>query len=334
MSSRPGTTHLERQIRSQPEELERMLSSTQTAAQVHEATQGLHRARRIWVVGTGTSQHAAALGAGMLQEAGRAAHAVSAMQFVRWAPIVGPQDAVVIITHTAETAYALSAHALAFDAGLDVVMVTKRGGGFPHTVETVDKETSETYTVSYTTAVLALAMIARELGADSLTDEVLGAVPDAVRSALNDPGIDAIPTPTRLLVFAGAGPASTTAREAALKVREGARFLAEGYDAEYLLHGSAVPLTAEDRLVTLAPPDTDGFVAAMADAAERAGVPVSRVTEPAELPSVLAQIPLAARLQLLALRIASERGQDPDTVITGPWADEALWALGGPRPEA
>jgi glucosamine--fructose-6-phosphate aminotransferase (isomerizing) len=330
MSSQPGTTHLERQIRSQPEELERMLGSTQTIGQVHEATEGLHRARRIWVVGTGTSQHAAALGAGMFQEAGRAAHAVSSMQFVRWAPIVGPQDAVVIITHTAETAYALSAHSLAFDAGLDVVMISKRGAGFPHTVETVEKETSETYTVSYTTSVLALAMIARELGAESLTEETLGAVPGAVRAALADPGIDAVPTPTRLLVFTGAGPASTTAREAALKVREGARFLAEGYDAEYLLHGSAVPMTGDDRLVTLGPPDSDGFIEAMAGAAERAGVPVSRLAETAELPSVLAQIPLTVRLQLLALRIAAEHGQDPDTVITGAWADEALWALGAP----
>src|SRR3712207_7174955 len=33
-----------------------------------------------------------------------------------------------------------------------------------------------------------------------------------------------------------------TAREGALKLREAARRLAEGFDAEYLLHGSAVPL--------------------------------------------------------------------------------------------
>jgi hypothetical protein len=34
---------------------------------------------------------------------------------------------------------------------------------------------------------------------------------------------------------------------------------------------------------------------------------------------------------LLALRIAGERGQDPDTVITGPWADADLWSIGAPR---
>ncbi len=331
MSTQPGTTNLERQIRSQPAELERLLASPETRGQVHQAAEALHRARRIWVVGTGTSQHAAALGAGMFQEAGRAAHSVSSMQFVRWAPIVGPQDGVVILTHTAETAYARSAHALAFEAGLSVIMIAKRGAGFSNMVETVDKETSETYTVSYTTAVLVLGMIAKELGADSITDESLAAVPGAVDAALADPGIDAIPTPKRLLVLTGAGPTSTTAREGALKVREAARFLAEGYDAEYLLHGSAVPLTGDDRLVTLTPPDPDGFMTSLATASEGAGVPVSRLDEPASLPSVLGQIPLTARLQLLALRIAAERGQDPDTVITGPWADADLWSIGAPR---
>jgi glucosamine--fructose-6-phosphate aminotransferase (isomerizing) len=331
MSSQPGVTNLERQIRSQPQELERLLRSPQTKEQVHVAAEGLHRARRIWVVGTGTSQHAAALGAGMFQEAGRAAHAVSAMQFVRWAPIVGPQDGVVIITHTGETAYALSAHSLAFEAGLDVVVLSRRGSGFPHVIETVDKETSETYTVSYTAAVLVLAMVAGEMGADSLTDAALGAVPPAVAAVLADPGIDAVPTPSRLLVIAGAGPASVTAREGALKVREASRLLAEGYDPEYLLHGSAVPLTADDRLVTLGPPDADGFMDALASAAGAAGLGVSRLEETADLPPVLAQIPLTVRLQLLALRIAAERGQDPDVVITGPWADEGLWRIGAPR---
>ena len=113
-----------------------------------------------------------------------------------------------VITHTAETAYALSAHALAFDAGLEPVMITKHGAGFPDAIETVDKETSETYTVSYTTAVLALAMIAHELGAESLwTRRYARPCPGcrrAPRSTIR--GSTPIPTPARLLVFAGAGP--------------------------------------------------------------------------------------------------------------------------------
>jgi glucosamine--fructose-6-phosphate aminotransferase (isomerizing) len=65
----------------------------------------------------------------MLQDAGRAAHAVSSMQFVRNAPIVGPHDGVVVISHTGETAYALAARALAFNAGVQTVMITRDGLG-------------------------------------------------------------------------------------------------------------------------------------------------------------------------------------------------------------
>ncbi|MGZ8651013.1 MAG: SIS domain-containing protein, partial [Actinomycetota bacterium] len=277
-----------------------------------------------------TSLHAAELGASLIQLSGRQAHAVPAMQFVDFAPLVGPQDGIVVITHTAETAYALSTRAQAFSAGLGPVMITKRGSGFPDAIETVDKETSETYTVSYTTAVLAVALLAKELGAESLDEATLGRVPEAVASAIADPSIDAIVQPERLLVFVGAGPSAVTAREGALKIREASRSLAEGYDAEYLLHGSAVPLDVRDRVVAIFPPDPSGLVEAVANAAGSEHVSVTRLREPADLPHTLAQLPLTVRLQLLALRFAHERSQDPDTVIVGAWNDPATWAIGAP----
>jgi glucosamine--fructose-6-phosphate aminotransferase (isomerizing) len=326
----PDTTNLERQIRSQPEVLSALLSSADVRRQVHAAAERLHRARRLWVVGTGTSLHAAELGASLIQLTGRQAHAVPSMQFVDFAPLVGPQDGIVVITHTGETAFALSTRAQAFSAGLGPVMITKRGSAFPDAIETVDKETSETYTVSYTTAVLALALLAKELGAESLDDATLGRVPDAVAAAIADPMIDAIAQPERLLVFVGAGPSAVTAREGALKIREASRFLAEGYDAEYLLHGSAVPLGGHDRVIALFPPDPSGLVEALAHAADVEKVKVTRLTEPADLPVTLAQIPLTVRLQLLALRFARERSQNPDTVIVGAWNDPATWAIGAP----
>ena len=327
-----GGTNLERQIRSQPEELTRLLTSEKIQEQVHTAAQSLQRSRRIWLVGTGTSYHAAILGAGMLQDAGRAAVAVSSMRFVVWAPIVGPDDTIIVITHTGETAYALAARALAMLAGLDVITITKRGTPFPHSVETCPAETSETYTVSYTTALLVLALIAKEMGADSITDDSLTLVPSAVQNAIDAPGTESIQVPERDLVIAGAGPAAFTAREGALKLREGARVLAEGHDIEYLLHGSAVPLDGRDALLSLMTPDADGFVEAVTTAASAEGIPVYRLHEPDPLPMLLAQIPLTVRLQLLALRFALERGTDPDTVIRGSWAEPWLWRIG--RPDA
>jgi glucosamine--fructose-6-phosphate aminotransferase (isomerizing) len=324
------TTALERQIRSQPEALDRLLTSHRTREQVHVAAQGLHPTHRIWVVGTGTSQHAADLGAAMLAETGRGPVVVPAMRFVTMAPVIGPQDAIVIVTHTAETAYALAARALAFEHGLHTIMITRNDAGFPHSIETVDKETAETYTVSYTAALCVLAMLARELGADTIGDDALAAIPEAVARAIESPGTDAIAAPERLLVFAGAGAAAITASEGALKAREAARVAAEGFDVEYLLHGNAVPLGSRDHLVTIGPPD-EPLLDAVGGAATAAGVAVTSVADDARLPMLLAQVPLTVRLQLLALRLAERAGHDPDTVIVGPWTDESLWRIGAPQ---
>lgn len=327
--TQPVTTALERQIRSQPEAIEHMLTSPAVRQQVHLAVEGLHRARRLWVVGTGSSLHAAELGMAMLMETGRAATVVPAMQFVTQAPVIGPKDGVIVLTHTGETAYASAARALAFTGGLDTVTITKRGTDFPRAIETVDAESSETYTVSYTTALVALALIAHELGAESFSAEQLSVLPAAVRSAIDDPGTDPIPRPERALVFAGAGPAAITAREGALKAREAARILAEGYDVEHLLHGSAVPLGPRDHLVTLGPPG-EALVSAVAEAAATEGVGHTLLLEQSPMPPLLAQIPLTVRLQMLALRAAIEGGHDPDRVIVGAWANERLWRLGHP----
>jgi glucosamine--fructose-6-phosphate aminotransferase (isomerizing) len=325
----PASTALERQIASQPDELARLLEQ----AIPHQTIEGIRQAHRIWLVGTGTSQHAAELGAMMLHEAGRAAQAMSSMHFVNWAPPIDPHDAVILISHNAgtETAYAGSAWSIALHAGMALVPITRRGGEMPGAIQTVAKETSHTYTVSYTAVLLLLARLAQEIGAEALEPGVLGRIPDAVRDAIANPASDAISPPTRLLVLSGEGPASVTAREGALKVREASRFPAEGYDVEYLLHGQAVPLSADDRLVVLTPPDTDGLVSAVAAAAEAEGVPVTRLHEPSGLPPLLAQIPLVVRLQLLALDFARRRGFDPDVAIERSWADERLWAIGSPE---
>ena len=328
MSVPPASTALERQIRSQPVELERLLREPIP----HHVVERIRQAHRLWLVGTGTSLHAAELGAIMLHDVGRAAHAMSSMQFVNWAPPIDPQDGVILISHNAgaETAYAGATWTMGMDAGLRVVPITRRDGELPEALQTVAKETSHTYTVSYTAVLLLLARIAHALGAEAFAPDVLARVPRAIQAAIDEPGTGSIAQPARLLVFAGEGPAAVTAREAALKVREASRFAAEGYDVEYLLHGSAVPLNASDHLVMLSPPDTDGLVAAVGRTAEEEGVEVTNLREPADLPPILAQIPLVARLQLLALRFAKERGQDPDVVIERAWAADDLWEIGAP----
>jgi glutamine---fructose-6-phosphate transaminase (isomerizing) len=319
----PPVTELERAIRAQPEELRRL-----AGLELPPHANRLAAGERLWLVGTGTSLHAAELGAAMMARAGVDARFASSMDFARRAPLRAG-DGVIVISHTGETAYARAARARALALGTQTLSLTATGVGWPEAVEVTEKERSETYTRSYTGALAVLALIAGELGAEGLGPEVVVAAADAAEAALAVPGLDGAPEPERLLVLAAAGPAAVTAREGALKLREAARLAAEGYDAEYLLHGSAVPLGRRDGLL-LVGPDEDGLLTGLAEAAQAEGVAVGRIVGAEPGDELMSQIPLTVRLQLLALRRAEEGGHDPDTVITGGWAADALWRTGSP----
>jgi glutamine---fructose-6-phosphate transaminase (isomerizing) len=317
-------TELERAIRAQPGELRRL-----AGIELPDHANRLAAGERLWLVGTGTSLHGAELGAAMMARAGIDARFASSMEFAKRAPLRAG-DGVIVLSHTGETAYARAARKRALDLGAETLSLTAVGVGWPEAIEVAEKERSETYTRSYTGALAVLALIAGELGAEGLTPEAVVAAADAAEAALADPGIDDVPDPDRLLVIAGAGPAAVTAREGALKLREAARRAAEGYDAEYLLHGSAVPLGERDGLL-LVGQEEDGLLHELAKAAEAEGIAVGRLgEEAAPRDELMAQIPLTVRLQLLALKRTEQGGHDPDTVITGAWAAEALWNAGAP----
>jgi len=296
----------------------------------------LAAAGRIVLVGTGTSLHAAELGAMMLDAAGRDARWYPAATWARWSTGLRPGDALLVLSHTGETAYAARARADALAAGVPVVSVTGAGRGWPEAIETVAPDESHTYTVSYTATLAVLARLAHELGAADGSPGQLAQAAAAVRRACADPGTEDVAVPARSLAIAGCGPWGITAREGALKVREGARMLAEGFDTDRLLHGGAVPLTAADGLVLLEPAaDPDGLTAALGSAAEAEGVPVSvlAAADGDRLPPLLAQIPMTVRLQLLAERLARLRRQNPDVAIVGAWDEPALWQMGAPGSE-
>jgi glucosamine--fructose-6-phosphate aminotransferase (isomerizing) len=296
-------------------------------------------AARIILVGTGTSQHAAELGAMMLDRAGRDARWYPAATWARWGPGARLGDALLVISHTGETAYAARARADALAGGVPVVSITGTGRAWPEAIETVPPDESHTYTVSYTSVLAVLARLAHELGSPDGSPGQVRQAAAAVRHVCAEPAIDEVAVPARSLAIAGPGPWGITAREGALKIREGARMLAEGFDTDRLLHGGAVPLTAADGLVVLEPAaDPDGLTAALGSAAQAERVPVAVLAAAdvagdacsGPLPPLLAQIPMTARLQLLAERFARLRRQNPDVAITGEWDAPALWQMGGP----
>ena len=181
-------------------------------------------------------------------------------------------------------------------------------------------------------------LLAHELGsADGSPGQVAQAAA-AVRHVCAEPAIDEVAVPARSLAIVGAGPWGVTAREGALKLREGARMLAEGFDTDRLLHGGAVPLTAADGLVVLEPAaDPDGLTGALGSAAEAERVPVAvlaaadvAAADSGRLPPLVAQIPMTVRLQLLAERFARLRRQNPDVAVVGAWDEPALSRMGAP----
>jgi len=321
-------TALLRMINSQADALDRM-----TELDLAGPVAVLAQASRVIIVGTGTSQHAAELGAMMLAQAGREACWYPAATWARWGPGPRAGDALCVISHTSETAYAARARAEALAAGVPLVTITGLGRGWPEAIGTVPPDESHTYTVSYTSTLAVLARLAHGLGWPDGSAEQLARTAGQVRRACADPGTEVVAMPARSLAIVGCGPWGITAREGALKIREGARVLAEGFDTDRLLHGGCVPYTAADGLVLLEPgADPDGLTGAVGDAArqERLQVAVLEAPPDAGLPPLLAQIPMIVRLQLLAETFARLRHQNPDVALTGAWNEPAIWDMGAP----
>ena len=286
----------------------------------------------MWLVGTGSSQHAAELGALLLAEAGVDARWSGSLEFARFLPKPSPDDGVIVISHTARTSFALAAREVALASGAEVVSITGIGGGWPEAIETVAIEESETYTVSVTASLMVLFRLAHELSAPGLSQGDLEAVVERVRTVVEEAEVPILEPPDRALVLVGSGAGAVTAREGALKIREAARVLAEGYESEYLLHGFAVPLKLGDSLLLLgSASDRDGLLPALGAAARAEGLAVASLDEPSIDHPILAQLPTVVRLQLLALSFSRRRRTDPDKAIAGRWADEAMWAIGRPR---
>jgi glucosamine--fructose-6-phosphate aminotransferase (isomerizing) len=319
-------TELERAIRSQPAQLEQLAIRDFAAVAAR-----LKARRRVWLVGTGSSQHVAELGALLLAEAGLDARWSGSSEFVRGPARPEPDDAVIVISHTARTSFALAARQLALSCGAELLSITGIAGAWPEAIETVAIERSQTYTVSLTAALMVMLRIADKLGAHGLSLSDVKVAIERVRAVVDRTDVPATQPPDRALVLVGSGAGGVSAREGALKLREAARMLAEGYGGEYMLHGLAVPLQRGDAMLLLSPAaDPDRLLPALGEAASAEGLLVASIDEPTIEHPILAQLPIIVRLQLLALEFSRIRSTDPDVAITGQWENDAMWAIGRP----
>jgi glucosamine--fructose-6-phosphate aminotransferase (isomerizing) len=291
-------------IWNQPVLLAELLRDRAPAAEAAERL----RDRRVYLVGTGTSWHAAAIGATWLRAAGLDATAVQAADAATDGPVAAAGDALVLLSHRGTKRYTGQALAAARAAGASVVLISSRQNADADLV-TSDPEQSAAFTISHLAALARLAQLAEHLGADL---GPLDQVPEAVSEML-DGDWQPVPPPARLLQFTGAGINQWTAAEAALKVRETAYVAAEGLNAEQLLHGPSVALGGDDRLVAF---DGGGPQSArldeLATLVRAYGTPVHVIRRDG-LGEPLSVFPLTTAAQLIALEAAEGLGTNPDS---------------------
>jgi glucosamine--fructose-6-phosphate aminotransferase (isomerizing) len=288
----------------QPQDLRRLLADPGPVEAVAKRLAG----RRLVVVGTGTSWHAANHATWLLAEADAAAVAVQAMDAALYGLPPGSGDGVIVMSHRNTKRFSTELLGQLSGAGGPGEVVVVGGVGSPGVdVETVEQERSSAFTASHLGALMRLAQLARALGAPL---QGLDQVPDAVDAALaRQLGVA---PPARLLELIGAGPNQWTAAEGALKVRETSRVATEGLSVEQFFHGPSVAADGRDALVCL---DGGGpgreRLRAVAAAAAACGTHVHVLTETA-LPEPLSIFPLTVCVQRIALELAEQVGSDPD----------------------
>lgn len=304
-------------MQSQPAELRRLLDDAGTAENAAERLRG----RRLLITGTGTSWHAAAIGALWMRAAGIDAAAAEAAELVLSAP-PRPEEALVVVTHRGTKSHTTRLVEDARGRGAPCVVISGTGSPLQADLETVESERSSAHTASYTGALLRLAQLATVLGADL---GALNGVPDAVEEALRGPSPE-VSAPGRSLEFIGDGLNRWTAAEGALKVRETCYVATEGLSAEQFLHGPSVALDDRDVLVTLdgGGPGSERLLG-IADAAQASGIAVHRFS-PARIGEPLSVFPLAVTVQRIALDLATQLGTDPDSFGRQRPGREAAWA--------
>jgi glucosamine--fructose-6-phosphate aminotransferase (isomerizing) len=326
--------------RRQPEILRATLADA--AGPAARAAEALAAARRVWLVGTGTSSHAAIVGEHLLRLAGVDAYGGNASDFVLYPRPLAQDDALIVVSHRGTKRFGTQAIARGLEAGLPVIGLTGQGSpmeGPRVVIQTAPPERSSAHSASYTANLAALALVAVAVGERRGADvaplrAALEAMPETVaallaREADLRPVAEALAARGRL-VLAGAGPNAVTAREGALKVKETSYLVAEGFELETLLHGPLQAVEAGDVAVVIAAdgPAVErtgealralGMVGArpLVVADERAAPRLPAVDGAttitfAAVPEALSPLPATVPLQLLAALAATLRGTDAD----------------------
>ncbi len=305
-------------------------------------------AKRIIIIACGTSWHAGLVGEYLLEEYARIPVEVEyASEFRYRNPIIYPDDIVIAISQSGETADTLAAIQLAKSQGATVLGVCNVvGSSIPRETHAgvythAGPEIGVASTKAFTCQVTVLAMIAFSLGKERkvLTDEKfrnlveeLTKIPDKILEILNSN--ESIKTIAELYqhstncLYLGRGFLFPVALEGALKLKEISYIHAEGYPAAEMKHGPIALIDDKMPVVFIATKDKsyEKIVSNVQEVKARKGIIIAIVTkgdtaikqvadhtiEVPDCEEALTPLLAVVPLQILSYHIAVLRGCNVD----------------------
>ena len=305
-------------------------------------------ARRIIILACGTSWHAGLIGKYLFEEFCRIPVEVEYSSEFRYRnPVIYPDDVVIAISQSGETADTLAAIELAKKAGTFVYGICNVvGSSIPRNTHSgsythVGPEIGVASTKAFTAQVLVLIMMALNIGKEKNTilqhqyEQILielNQIPDKIETILkqNDKieELSRIFTYAHNFIYMGRGYSYPIALEGALKLKEISYIHAEGYPAAEMKHGPIALIDQEMPVVVIATHNAtyektinniqeikarSGRILAIVNKSDYKVKDISDYTiEIPETEECLEPILSIIPLQLLSYHIAVRKGRDVD----------------------
>ncbi len=305
-------------------------------------------ASRIIIVACGTSWHAGLIGARLFESIARIPTQVEYASEFRYSnPVITPQDIVIAISQSGETADTLAAIKLAREKGAFVYGVCNAvsssiaretdTGTYIHVGPEIGVASTKAFTGQVTVLTmlaLAIGQIRRTISQKELTEVArsLQKLPELIKETLtlNEEieRLSQIFTYAHNFLYLGRGYNYPSALEGALKLKEISYIHAEGYPAAEMKHGPIALIDREMPTVVIAPTDElhEKIISNIQQVKARGGSVIAIVTrgdttipeiadftlEIPPVPECLSPIIVSIPLQLLAYHIAVMKGCNVD----------------------
>lgn len=268
---------------------------------LHTVLPKLNNAKRIIIIGCGTSWHAGLVGEYLLEEYARIPVEVEyASEFRYRNPIITKDDVIIAISQSGETADTLAAIKLAKERGATVIGVCNvvgssipretHAGVYTHAGPEIGVASTKAFTAQVTVLTMMALMLGRERGNidAALYLEMINAmssVPDKINKILELN--DEIKTISEKykdapnFLYLGRGSLFPVALEGALKLKEISYIHAEGYPAAEMKHGPIALIDEKMPVVVIATKDKsyEKVVSNIQEVKARKGVVIAIVTE-------------------------------------------------------